>query len=140
MHSALTRTALAAAALCATLTAAAITPSDVLHPASAKPSAPRTQTHRTETPEKRTPGTTGHPAQAPGAQTQETQQTQRTEGDTNPPPYDRRAFTEQTVRLTWKGTTAAGRARMCAHPDSFNSPALDARYAARLIRAECGAH
>ncbi|WP_327294511.1 hypothetical protein [Streptomyces sp. NBC_01197] len=112
MHSALMRTALATAALCATLTAGAITPSNVLHPASAPPSAPHTA-----------------PRTAP-----------RTEGDTNPPPYDRRAFTEQTVRLSWKGTTPAGRARMCAHPDSFASPALDARYAAQLIRAECRGH
>ncbi|MET9532830.1 hypothetical protein ABZY02_20100 [Streptomyces sp. NPDC006649] len=121
MHSALMRTALAAAALCATLTAGAINPGHVLSPATAKPSAPRTDAPRADA-----PGTDAHGTGAP-----------RTEGDTNPPPYDRRAFTEQTVRLSWKGTTAAGRARMCAHPDSFSSPALDARYAARLIRAEC---
>ncbi|MFJ5289420.1 hypothetical protein [Streptomyces sp. NPDC088348] len=121
MHSALMRTALAAAALCATLTAGAINPGHVLSPATAKPSAPRTDAPRADA-----PGTDAHGTDAP-----------RMEGDTNPPPYDRRAFTEQTVRLSWKGTTAAGRARMCAHPDSFSSPALDARYAARLIRAEC---
>ncbi|WP_371790240.1 hypothetical protein OG285_04680 [Streptomyces sp. NBC_01471] len=126
MHSALMRTALAAAALCATLTAGAINPGHVLSPATAKPSAPRTDAPRTDAPRADAPGTDAHGTGAP-----------RTEGDTNPPPYDRRAFTEQTVRLSWKGTTAAGRARMCAHPDSFSSPALDARYAARLIRAEC---
>ncbi|WP_328379196.1 hypothetical protein OHB13_30400 [Streptomyces sp. NBC_00440] len=116
MQSTLMRTALATAALAITLTAGAITPGSVLHPTAAQPSAPRTA-----------------PRAAPQA-------APRTEGDTNPPPYDRRAFTEQTVRLSWKGTTAAGRARMCAHPDSFISPALDARYAAQLIRAECRAH
>ncbi|WP_405775763.1 hypothetical protein [Streptomyces sp. NBC_00859] len=119
MHSALIRTALATAALCATLTAVAITPSTVHHPAATRPTADQPS---------EPPAADGRPSEP------------RTEGDTNPPPYDRRAFTEQTVRLSWAGTTDAGRDRMCAHPDSFTSPALDARYAAQLIKADCRNH
>ncbi|MCX4553451.1 hypothetical protein OG709_33480 [Streptomyces sp. NBC_01267] len=64
----------------------------------------------------------------------------RTEGDTNPPPLNIRTFTEQTVDLTWAGTTEAGRDRICAHPHDFTSPALDSHYAAKLIEAKCRTH
>ncbi|WP_328320615.1 hypothetical protein [Streptomyces sp. NBC_00388] len=133
MHPVLIRTALATAVLCATLTAGAVTPGHTARPAAAEPAAGRAAAAE--------PSARRAAAAEPSARRAAAAEPSapRTEGDTNPPPYDRRAFTEQTVRLSWRGTTAAGRARMCAHPDSFSSPALDARYAARLIRAECAA-